>query len=121
MADSGFDGTVSVTAVVEEESIRSLDVPVENFEIINVPEGYVAKFRGIEDSVHVKFAGLAMQLNGLDVSSMAGTVDVSRHLELLEETEEIVGGNYYVRASFDLPEYVYIKDGGTVHIVLEEE
>lgn len=121
LADSGFDGTASVTAVVEEESIRSFDIPVENFEIINVPEGYVAELRGIEEFVHVKFGGLAMQLNGLDVASLAGTVDVSKHLELLEETEEIIGGNYYVRASFDLPEYIYLKDGGTVHIVLEEE
>ena len=121
LADSGFDGVANVTAVVEEESIRTLEVPIENVTLTNIPEGYEAKLRGIEEVVLVKFAGLAAQINGLDADSITGTIDVAKHLELLEETTEIKGGSYYPRAAFDLPEYVYVKDGGTVHIVLEEE
>ncbi len=121
LADSGFDGVASVTAVVEEETIRTLNVPLTNVTLTNIPEGYSAKLRGIEDSVQVKFAGLAVQVNELNEDAITGTIDVGRHLELVEETTEIKGGSYYPRASFVLPEYVYVKDGGTVHIVLEEE
>ena len=121
LADTGFDGVANITAVVEEESIRTLNVPLENVTLTNIPEGYSAKLRGIEDSVQVKFAGLAVSVNELNENAITGTIDVGRHLELLEETTEIKGGSYYPRASFELPEYVYVKDGGTVHIVLEEE
>ncbi len=121
LADSGFDGMASVTAVVEEETIRTLEIPAENITLTNVPEGYVAKLRGLEDSVSVKVAGLAAPVGAIDASAITGTVDVSYHLALIEETDAIKGGNYYPRATFDLPEYVYLKDGGTVHIVLEEE
>lgn len=121
LADSGFDGVANVTALVEEETIRSLEIPAENITLINIPEGYTAKLRGLEDSVSVKVAGLATPIGSLNANALTGTVDVSYHLALIEETDEIKGGNYYPRATFDLPEYVYLKDGGTVHIVLEEE
>lgn len=121
LADSGFDGVASVTAVVEEETIRSLEIPTENITLINIPEGYTAELRGLEDPISVKVAGLATPVGSLDANAITGTVDVSHHLELIEETTEIKGGNYYPRATFDLPEYVYLKDGGTVYIVLEEE
>lgn len=121
LADSGFNGVANVTAIVEEETIRTLNVPLENVTLTNIPEGYSAKLRGIDDSVQVKFAGLAAYVNELNENTVAGTVDVGRHLELLEETTDIKGGSYYPRVSFVLPEYVYVKDGGTVQIVLEEE
>ncbi len=121
LADSGFDGMASVTAVVEEESVRTLEIPVENITLTNIPEGYNAKLRDIEDSVLVKFAGLATKIHELDAESVMGTVDVTRYLEQLEDTTDVLEGSYYPKAAFDLPEYVYVKDGGTVHIVLEEE
>jgi len=121
LAELGFDGIVSATAFVEQESARTLDIPLDKVTLINIPEGYTARLRGIEDSVLVKFAGLAAQVNTLNAADLTGTIDVGKHLELLEETTDIKEGSYYPKASFDLPEYVYVKDGGSVHIVLEEE
>ena len=121
LADSQFDGLATVTAVVEEESIRTIEIPVEQITLTNIPEGYKAKFRGLEEFVLVKFAGLSSRLDQLDVDALQGTVDVAACLEQTEENNGETGGNYYPKASFVLPEYVYVKDGGTVHIVLEEE
>jgi len=121
LADSGFDGVANVIAVVEEESVRTLEVPVDNITLTNIPEGYNAKLRDIEDSVLVKFAGLAAKIHELDAETVIGTVDVTRYLEQLEENADVLEGSYYPKAEFELPEYVYVKDGGTVHIVLEEE
>lgn len=121
LADGQFEGIATVTAVVEEESIRTVEIPIEQFTLINIPEGYEARFRGIEDYVVVKFAGLASQINQLDVNALRGTIDVATYLEKAGEDGEIQMGNHYPAATFELPEYVYVKDGGTVHIVLEEE
>lgn len=121
LVDSGFDGIANVTAVVEEESVRTLEIPIDNITFTNIPEGYNAKHRDIEGSVLVKFAGLAAKINELKPESLMGTIDVTKYLEQLEETTDVLEGSYYPKAAFDLPEYVYVKDGGTVHIVLEEE
>ncbi len=121
LADERFDGVATATALVEEESIRTVEIPIENITLTNIPEGYEARFRGIEDTVLIKFAGLGSRLNQLDTASLMGTVDVGAYFEQAEEGTEIKEGSYYPRASFDLPEYIYMKDGGTVHIVLEEE
>lgn len=121
LADSRFDGVATVTAVVEQETVRTIEVPIDRITLTNIPEGYEARFRGIEDYVLVKFAGLAVHLNKLDANALHGTIDVGAYLEQTELGAEIMGGSYYPMASFELPEYVYVKDGGTVHIVLEEE
>ena len=121
LADNRFDGVATVTALVEQESIRTVEIPVDNITLTNIPEGFEAKFRGIEDTVSVKLAGLGSRLNQLEIASLMGTVDVGEYFEQMEEGTEIKEGSYYPRASFELPEYVYVKDGGTVHIVLEEE
>lgn len=121
LADSQSDGIVRVTAQVEKESIRTIEVPTDQITLTNVPEGYVAKFRGIEDVVLVKFAGLSEPLNGLNVNELKGTIDVSAYFASMGEDEVVMSGSHYPTADFELPEYVYAKDGGTVHIVLEEE
>ena len=121
LADSQFDGIAKVTAKVEEEAVRALEVPIDNITLTNVPEGFKAKFRGIEDIVLVKFAGLQSQVSELDADNIYGTIDVSAFFALTGEDTVIMPGSYYPRTTFELPEYVYVKDGGTVHIVLEEE
>ena len=120
-ADNGHNGTATVTAFVEQELVKQFEIPLDNVTLTNVPEGYTARLRGIDDTVLVKLAGLERVVNTLDASALTAVIDVGRHLELIEETEDIKGGSYYPRATFNLPEYVYLKDGGTVHIVLEEE
>lgn len=121
LADPDFDGIAKVTAKVEAEAIRTIEVPMDQITLTNVPEGFRAKFRGVEDVVLVKFAGLDDRLNTLDVTALHGTIDVGAYFAQIDEDMAIMPGSYYPAASFALPEYVYVKDGGTVHIVLEEE
>jgi len=121
LADSQFDGISRVTAVLEKEAVRTIEVPMEQITLTNAPEGFVAKFRGIEDVVLVRFAGLQSALNELNVNEIRGTIDVTAFFATMGEEAEIAEGGYFPRANFELPEYVYVKDGGTVHIMLEEE
>ena len=121
LAEGDFDGIVRLTAEIEEEAVRTIEIPMENITLTNVPEGFRAKLRGIEDIVLVKFAGLDSQLGGLNVDDLYGTIDVSAYFAHEGEDVVIMPGSYYPAAAFELPEYVYVKDGGTVHIVLEEE
>ena len=121
LADSQFDGISRVTAVLEKEAIRTIEVPMEQITLTNAPEGFEAEFRGIEDIVLVKFAGLPSALNELNVDDIRGVIDVSAFFATMGEDAIVEIGSYYPRANFELPEHVYVKDGGTVHIVLKEE
>lgn len=120
LADSTLSGEVSVTAKIEEEKVRILEIPVEQITLTNVPEGYKAKLRGLEDTVTVKLAGLASQVDEIEAAELIGTVDVAEYLLQMEE-ETITTGSYYPSASFTLPEYVYLKEKVKIHIVLEEK
>lgn len=121
IAEEEFDGIVRITAEIDEEAARTMEIPMDQITLTNAPEGFRAKLRGVEDVVLVKFAGLASQLGELDVNALQGTIDVSAYLAHAGGDMVIMPGSYYPTASFELPEYVYVKDGGTVHIVLEEE
>ena len=120
LADSTLSGEVSVTAKIEEEKVRILEIPVEQITLTNVPEGYKAKLRGLEDTVTVKLAGLASRVDEIEAAELIGTVDVTEYLLQMEE-ETITTGSYYPSASFTLPEHVYLKEKVKIHIVLEEK
>lgn len=120
LADGIASGTASVTARIEEEVIRIIDIPTTQITLTNVPQGYKAKLRGLEDMVTVRLAGLSSVLADIDKDNLFGTIDVSQHV-LQEQGETITEGNYYPKAVFELPEYVRLDEDVTVHIVLEEE
>lgn len=121
LADSQFNGTAKVTAVVEEETVRALEIPIDNISVTNIPEGYKAKIKATDDVVSVRVAGLQSQVNALNVTELYGTVDVAAFFAAAGEEIELEEGTYYPRTTFTLPEYVYVKEGGTVQLVLEEE
>ena len=121
LADSQFNGTAKVTAVVEEETVRALEIPIDNISVTSIPEGYKAKIKATDDVVSVRVAGLQSQVNALNVTELYGTVDVAAFFAAAGEEIELEEGTYYPRTTFTLPEYVYVKEGGTVQLVLEEE
>ena len=87
----------------------------------SIPEGYKAKIKATDDVVSVRVAGLQSQVNALNVTELYGTVDVAAFFAAAGEEIELEEGTYYPRTTCTLPEYVYVKEGGTVQLVLEEE
>ncbi len=120
LADGYASGNVSVTAVIEEEKVRILEIPLEQISLSNVPEGYHARLRGLDDTVIVKLVGLPAQVNTVTPESLLGNIDVTGYL-LAGEGEDFTEGNYYPAATFTLPEYVELKENVTVHMILEEQ
>ncbi len=120
LAEGANDGMVSVTALVEKEAVRIVELPIEQIILTNIPEGYRAKLRGVVETTTVKLGGLASQLDAMDVMALQGTIDVGEYINRTGE-DNITMGSHYPKAVFALPEYVYLKEDVNVHIVLEEE
>lgn len=120
LADRSASGTVSVSAVIEEEKVRILEVPIEQIALTNVPDGYHAKLRGMEEKVIVKLVGLPAQIDAITPETLQGNIDVTSYL-LAGEGEDFTEGSYYPAAVFTLPEYVELKEDVTVHMILEKQ
>lgn len=119
LADGNTSGNVNVTAVIEEEKVRILEIPLEHITLTNVPEGYQAKLRSMDDAVIVKVVGLPSQVDSIVEDELYGDIDVTGYL-LAGVGEDFTTGSYYPSASFTLPEYVSLKEDVTVHLLLDK-
>lgn len=120
LADGNSNGNVSVTAVIEEEKIRTFEMPIKQIVLSNVPDGYHAKIRGLEDAVMVKIKGLPSQVDAIREEDLEGSIDVTAYL-LAGEGEDFTAGTYYPPVNFVLPQYVSLKENVSVQMILEEE
>ena len=120
LADGNESGNVKVFAVVEEEKMRIIEIPLDQISLSNVPDGYRAKLRELDDAVTLRLVGLPAQVDSITAESLQGNIDVTAYLWAAEE-ENFAEGSYYPAATFSLPEYVRLKEDVTVHMILEEQ
>ena len=111
LADSDFYGRVTVTAFVEPEAERTLQIPAENVTVINIPEVLEARFTKEEAYYEVRISGLDAVVSAADQSAIAGTVDVQAWMEE-EEISELAPGTYEIPIGFAISEE--IKTDGEV-------
>ena len=88
--------------------------------LFNIPEGYRAKIRGLEDAVTVKIIGLPSQIDAIREEDLEASIDVTAYL-LAGEGEDFTAGTYYPPVNFVLPQYVSLKENVSVQMILEEE
>ena len=120
LADGNSNGNVNVTAVIEEEKLRILEIPLEQITLSNVPDGYRARVRGLEDTIMIKLVGLPSQVDVVTEGNLQGNIDVTGYL-LAGEGEDFTAGTYYPPVNFVLPQYVSLKENVSVQMILEEE
>lgn len=113
-ADAGFDGKVSVVVEVEPIVEKKIALERNNISLINVPEGYSAKFPDNISMSTVTLRGLQAELN--TVSGIKGTIDVSEWLETLE-TEELPLGIHALPVELVIPEQ--FEQAGDVTVYVE--
>lgn len=90
-ADSSFGGNVNVTIDIEPLVTKQFEVPVKNFAIANIPEGFEATIREFEnervETFNMTFAGVSEDINKLRARNIIGVVDLEVHAQEYEITE----------------------------------
>ena len=118
MADTAFDGKVSVTVYIDHTSTRVMQLDSEDIRFINVPEGYEVELVDPTGKFSVSFAGLQNRLDTLSVDSIEAIADLTNILD----QEDTVGDHYHVVLTFENegnklnvsnPVQVWIKLGET--------
>lgn len=117
LADSGFNGRVTVTVYVEPVVERMYVLGVNDFELINIPEGYEAELVEPEDGYKLTFSGLEEDVSAVPQGSIRGQVDLGAWLaeEALEGPEE---RDYNIPITLTLPEELFRKISGEREITV---
>ena len=118
-AEKGFGGKVAVSVFVEPVQVRTLEVPTENIDLINVPVDFDVSLP--EGMVHyeLEVSGLAKDVEALDVQTVIGAVDIQGYFAE-REMEVIKAGVYEIPVVFEPIEGVTFEAEQVVSVQIRE-
>lgn len=108
LANKAYNGRIKVTVYVEPEEIKSLQIPVENIELRNVPGGRNAGYPVDMVECELTISGLKKDVEPLRANNVLGYVDVSRWMQVNEITE-LAAGSYMMPVTFELADGVTVE------------
>lgn len=122
LADSSFNGRVSVTAYVEAEDTARIEVNTQNITIRNLPENLNGEIEQQEEPMLLTVRGLAQYMNAIDGITVTGYVDASGlQTQAQDDTPQLMPGIYQIPVVLELPEGVSTRETLTVTLVLTEK
>ncbi len=110
-ADPSFDGMSAVNVNLIKLIMRSLNVPVSNLSVINLPDGFHAEIlmgdtEGTPNAtLHIITEGITEAYEGINGAGVHGTMDIASYLDQ-EDEQKLVPGTYRMEIVFDLPENI---------------
>lgn len=120
LARGSFNGKVSVTVYIEPVIKKKLNIPVNNIQIFNVPEGLDWEYGEDSVSYEMLVEGLNAEVSLLNENVMKGTVDVAVWMEDQEITE-LSPGTYRLPVTFELPDSIEVTQSITVRLVFARQ
>lgn len=119
LADSGFNGRVTVTAYIEPIVEKTLQVFMKDITVVNVPAGFEAEINeSAEDVIPLELSGLGELIEPLRQGNVLGTVDIAAWMEQ-EGIENLRAGSYTIPITFMLDENIVIKNPPSVKVVIK--
>ncbi len=109
LADSTFNGRITATVFIEPIREKTLQIPLENVTIINVPDGMQAKLPEGLEYYTLKVSGLSELIEPLRQTEITGTIDIAAWMEQQEITE-LDSDGYIIPVTFTLGEEVTAED-----------
>lgn len=122
LANSEFNGRMTVTVTIKASRERSMEIPTQNITFVNVPVGYLAE-HPLEESdrlpVSIKVFGLRDTINALRASSITGTADVSAWMRSNNITN-LKTGIYEIPVTVVLNDDITITEIGKIRVVISK-
>ena len=95
LADKEFDGQIEVTAYIEQETQRSVRVPVNNIVFLGLPEDFEAVITEPENECSIMLVGLASNLEAVTAADVTAMIDLDSWMED-EGMMELTEGSYWI-------------------------
>lgn len=116
LADTGFDGRVTLTALVEPILHRTFEFDTDAVQILNIPENWLAELVAGQ-KISVTVYGLQADLNAIDANSLTPHTDVDT---LKDDDGGITPGEQDIEIRFLMPDNVRQETAVTARIRLVE-
>lgn len=123
-AESSFNGNVSVTVGIEPLITREFEIPVRNFAVGNMPEGFEAVIQEFENdevqNYKISLSGVEADIRRIKANDVIGVVD----MQLIAETQGITEwteGSYVGEITFNLSDNIILKAPYSLTIVLKDQ
>lgn len=109
LADSSFFGRITVTVYVEPIVDRTIVLGEDDFEFVNIPDGYELELIDPDGGNKLTISGLEKNVSAVREELIRGQADIAAWLaeEGIEEPEE---GDYRIPVTLTLPNNVSLDD-----------
>lgn len=119
LADSDFNGKVTATIAIEPIAERTLEIPLENVEVINMPAGLRYALADEVEYYTLHISGLAERVEAVHPDQLRGVIDIAAWMDE-QEIAELTSGGYTVPVTFVLSEGVTAEEISVWMSVKEE-
>ncbi len=124
LAETSFNGNISVTVGIEPLITREYDIPVKNFAVGNAPEGYEVTIREFEneevENYRISVSGVEDDIRKIRANDVIGVVDMQKIAETQGITEW-AEGSYVGEITFNLSENVTLDVPYSLTVVLVDQ
>ena len=118
LADTGFNGRVTVTIGVESVTEKTLELRPENITLQNVPEGVEAALADSQSRYMVRLSGLSSKLATLQAASLQGTIDVTAWMKA-NDMQNLESGIYSLPLDLRLADDVTMENDVDVRVTIK--
>ncbi|MGN0305546.1 MAG: YbbR-like domain-containing protein, partial [Lachnospiraceae bacterium] len=108
-SNSSFSGRVLITAYVEPEVSRKVNLESKKIQTINVPEGLEGKISIEDEIMELTFIGRESLMIQLNEAEIQGYLDMQEYMQD-RNLNELRPGTYAVPLSFNLPEGIELEE-----------
>ena len=129
LADSSFNGRVTITVYIEPKVDQTFEINPDSISVINVPEGLKPEEKsempgteetpGSASTYQLRVSGLERVISTLRDTVPEGSIDVAAWMER-EGLEELEAGSYDIPVTFQLPQGVTVEDQVVLRITFVE-
>ena len=99
LADADFDGTVTVSADIEQIRRKTISFDADSVQLLNIPDGWLAEAVSGQN-LQLTVRGLQDNLNNVDAGTITPHADLSA---LIDENGTVTAGEQEVTVKFLLP------------------
>ncbi len=120
LADNSFNGRFMVVIYIEPVADKTLQIPMRDITVSNVPEGFEAEIvESAEDLLTLELQGLSAQIEPLRYDNVFGVVNLAAWMEK-EGMERVKAGSYTIPVTFLLDEQITVRNTPTVRVTIKE-
>ena len=110
-----FSGRVLVTAYVEPEINRKVNLESRRIQLINVPEGMEGKALLEDEVFELNFVGRQSLMAQLNEEEVLGYLDIQEYMSS-HNLNELKPGTYVIPLGFDLPDGIVLEENLEIEV-----